>query len=203
MKPTKPKTCKAAGCENVFTPFNSLQAWCSPICGARLALEKIEKKKTRERMAAKKKRRSDNAKCKRDFLENDPKHVKKQAKAYCHRWIRWRDHGTGICFACRSPMDHLPARAIHAMHFRSSGQNSAIRYNEDNLRLGCYRCNTKNGGNLIEYERHLVTDLGREKVEWLKAQNKVKKWTIEELREVRDDYKERLKALDIPLPSIV
>lgn len=99
-------------------------------------------------------------------------------------------------------MTHLPARAIHAMHFRSSGQNSAIRYHEDNLRLGCYSCNSKNGGNLLEYERHLIADIGVERVEWLKSQNKVKKWTIEELRVVRDDYAGRLKALDIKLPSL-
>ena len=107
-----------------------------------------------------------------------------------------------VCIACQKPMSHLPQHAIHASHFRPSGMNSAIRFEPDNIHLCDSGCNKDKSGNLTEYEVHLIRKIGKERVEWLKTQNHVKKWTIEELRDIRDDFGARLKALDIALPRV-
>ena len=196
-KPPKLKKCKASGCENKFTPFSSMEQWCSSACGYALSQEKLAKKEKSEKLANKKKRIA----AKRAFNEKDKKFVEKRAKAYLHRWIKWRDQGLPCC-ACGNDMSHLPSRAVQASHYRPSGMNSAIRYDEINIHLGCSKCNLQMSGNLTEYRIRLIDKIGIEKVEWLESQNQVCKWSIDDLRLIRDDYAARLKALDIPLPSI-
>jgi len=196
LKPRK-RTCSAPGCVERFTPFTSFTKWCSPECGVSVALANVAKIKAKELT----KTRSENHKSKREFLENDKRHVGKQARAYLHRWVKWRDRGLPCC-ACGNSMDHLPESARHASHYRPAGMNAAIKYDGINVHMCCSRCNSQLSGNPVEYRVRLIDKIGAEKVEWLDNQNHVKRWTIEELRDIRDDYKTRLKALDIKLPRV-
>jgi hypothetical protein len=180
-----------------FTPFTSFTKWCSPACGVSVALANVAKIKAKELT----KTRSANHKSKREFLEGDKRHVGKQARAYFHRWVKWRDRGLPCC-ACGKSMSGLPEWDKHASHYRPSKMNSAIRYHEDNINLGCSHCNRHRAGNESEYRVRLVEKIGIERVEWLDVQRHVKKWEIEELRDIRDDYKARLKSLDIKLPRV-
>ena len=192
----KSRKCKAAGCDNEFIPFSSLESWCSPACGYALSQEKLARKERAAANKAKAERRA----AKRAFRENDAKHVRKGAVAYFHKWIRHRDWDRGLpCVACNEP---LAGKKIDASHFRPSGSKSAVRFHEDNVNAGCAQCNTFRAGNLIEYRVNLINRIGVDRVEWLEGQNQVKTWTIDELREIRDDYGGRLKAMGIKLPSI-
>ena len=201
-KPLKPIGSKLPECEVCKVKFHRERPF-QVVCSVKCSIEKakqVGRAKELEQKKADRKRRSENHKAKRVFLENDKRHVGKQAKAYCHRWIKWRDRGLP-CIACGESMDHLSEHAKHASHYRPSGMNSAIRYHVDNINLGCSRCNEHLSGNPQEYRKRLVAKIGIERVEWLEAQNHVYKWTIEELREVRDHFKRELKALKIKLPS--
>jgi len=180
-----------------FTPFTSFTKWCSPACGVSVALANVAKTKAKELT----KTRSEKHKSKREFLENDKRHVGKQARAYFHRWVKWRDRDKPCC-ACGKDMSHLPSKAVHASHYRPAGMNGAIKFHENNVHLGCSRCNSQLSGNLVEYRKRLIDRFGLEPIEWLEAQNHVKRWTIEELRDIRDDYNARLKSLDIKLPRV-
>lgn len=190
----KQRKCKASGCQNTFMPFNSLEQWCSPACGFALAQDKLAAAKRKEALKTKRKRNA----AKKAFREKDIKHVRKGAVAYLHKWIRWRDRDLP-CIACNKSM---AGKAIHASHYRPSGQNSAVRFHEDNIHAGCAQCNTHKSGNLTEYRSNLLTRIGHERVEWLESQTHVKRWTIDELKAIRQEYADRLRALDIKLPTI-
>jgi hypothetical protein len=56
-------------------------------------------------------------------------------------------------------------------------------------------CNTHKSGNLTEYRIRLAEKLGDEVVEWLDANHEVKRWTIEELKEVVRYYKEKIASI--------
>lgn len=188
------KTCKARGCNNKFVPFNSMQAWCSPACGYVISQEKLARKREKERIS----RKRENAMAKRLFLENDKKHVRKGAVAYLHKWILWRDRGLD-CIACGKS---LSGKKVNASHYMPAGMNSAVKFHEDNIHAGCVQCNMCKSGNLVPYRINLLKRIGSDRVEWLESQRQVKKWTIEELREIRQEYGDRLRKLDIKLPSV-
>jgi hypothetical protein len=48
---------------------------------------------------------------------------------------------------------------------------------------------------LIEYRIRLVKRKGLAEVEWLESQNGIVRYTIDDLRGIRDDYRARLKAM--------
>lgn len=135
--------------------------------------------------------------------KSDKKYVKKQVKAFLHRWIKWRDRGLP-CIACNKSMANLTEWEKHASHYRSDGGHSALRYDEDNIHLGCESCNTKNSGNLTNYRINLVHKIGTDRVNRLESEEakKVTRRTLQELEALRDDYKARLKTLKIKLPAI-
>jgi hypothetical protein len=72
---------------------------------------------------------------------------------------------------------------------------SALRFNPRNIHSSCAQCNTHLSGNLIEYRKRLVERFGPEEVEWLESQNSIVRYTIDELKAIRDEYKQKLKAL--------
>ena len=83
----------------------------------------------------------------------------------------------------------------HASHYRPSGINSALRYDERNIHKACSVCNTHKSGNLTEYRIRLAEKLGDEVVEWLDNNHEVKRWTIPELQEVVKYYKEKIASI--------
>lgn len=186
----KQKPAKCRVCKQEYVRQRIGQKVCSIKCSIAQAADKVTKDTKKANIAAK-----------REFYANDKKYVEKRARSYFHRWIKWRDRDLPCC-ACGRSMNDLPSRAIHACHYRPSGQNSAIRYHEWNVNLGCSQCNTNKSGNITEYRILLVEKIGVEAVEWLESQNHVYRWTIEELREVRDEYANRLKSLGIQLPTV-
>jgi hypothetical protein len=50
-------------------------------------------------------------------------------------------------------------------------------------------------GNLSNYRKRLIKRIGIETVEWLDANHEVKRWTIEELKEVVRYYKSKIASI--------
>ena len=57
------------------------------------------------------------------------------------------------------------------------------------------QCNRHGAGRAVDYRIGLIARIGLEAVEALEADNTARKWTIEDLRGIRDLYREKLKAL--------
>ena len=85
---------------------------------------------------------------------------------------------------------------MQAGHYKP-GTHSTTRYDLNNIHGQCSQCNEKKSGNLTEYRIRLVKRIGLDKVEWLESAeaNKVRKWTIEQLKLELDKFKQLNKDL--------
>ena len=162
-------------CTAQFEPRRPLQAVCSPICAVRhvRADRKAKRAETKARREA--------AKPRSKWLA--------EAQAAFNAWIRARDAGKG-CISCGTHNGKA-----NAGHYLSTGARPELRFNEANVALQCERCNTYLHGNLIAYRINLIERIGSGVVDWLEGPHQPAKWTIDELRAIRDDYRRRLKEM--------
>jgi hypothetical protein len=115
----------------------------------------------------------------------------KETQTIFNKYIRLRDMGL-VCISCQQKINGVK----HASHYLSSGGHSAVRFHEDNVWVSCYKCNVMLSGNQIEYRKSLIKKIGVKRVEWLEEHgNHVKKWTIEELKELIKEYKTKVRQL--------
>jgi len=152
------------------------------------ANEKVDRdrKKATEKLIADTKRK--NAKQKRDFYDNDLKTRKAAAKKACHLYIRTRDKGEA-CICCGRPL----GKNFDAGHFLESGNNSFLRYHEDNIHAQSVYCNQYKGGNSDDYEGRLRKKIGDERVDWLlDNKNKIVKRTAQDYKEIENYFKSKI-----------
>ena len=116
----------------------------------------------------------------------------KEAQAVFNKYIRMRDEGKP-CISC----SRHHGGQYHAGHFRSIGAAPELRFNEYNCHRQCQPCNTHLSGNLLAYRRELVAKIGIEKVEWLEGPHEAKKYTIEEIIEIKKHYQQKIKELEL------
>lgn len=86
--------------------------------------------------------------------------LKKKLWEECKRIIRQRygnKDGTFTCYTCGAHLD-TPSKAQTGHFIPSSVCSAAMRYDLDNLRVQCYRCNINLSGNWIEYEARLLRE---------------------------------------------
>lgn len=173
---------KCATCSEPFTPQRMGQIACSPRC----AYQTVERKKAT-------KYKLETARRRKEMLDNDKGHWEKNARIACHMYIRARDRELG-CISCG--VNKLSVQYA-AGHYRPSGVNSALRFDERNIHKQCNRfCNMGLSGNLIEYRKGLIKKLGADVVEWLDNNHETKRWTIDELKEIESHYRKKLKELN-------
>lgn len=183
MKPVKPKRCKS--CRESFTPFRPLQVACSNGCAISLATEKREKEERKQAQVARKEHREakERIKSRGEWLRD--------AQIAYNGWIRARDDGKP-CVSCGSFTGKK-----NAGHYRSVGSAPELRFEPLNCHLQCEKCNSYLSGNLINYRIELIKRVGLDKVEWLEGHHEPKKYTIPELKAIRDEYRLKLKELKL------
>jgi len=114
----------------------------------------------------------------------------KEAQTIFNKYVRLRDQGLP-CISC-----NLPPKKKNAGHYYSSGGHSNIRFDEDNVHLQCEACNTFLSGNLLNYQIGIQKKIGAQKLLELQERAHVtKKWTIDELKEIIETYKTKVKEL--------
>jgi hypothetical protein len=180
LKPTKPKTCPV--CERGFIPLRALQSVCGPVCaGKKVRADKAKaKRELRERKAA--------IKTIPDLL--------KEAQREFNAFIRARDRAAGhVCISCGRVLD-WSGNGTDAGHYRSVGSAPHLRFHEDNCHAQCKHCNQWRAGNAVDYRIGLIQRIGLEAVEALEADNRVHKWTKDELIAIRDTYRQKRKELE-------
>lgn len=113
----------------------------------------------------------------------------KLAQMTFNKWIRHRDKGMN-CISCDKPIKGV----THASHYFSSGGHSNVRFHEDNVHSGCYKCNVELSGNLLNYQIGIEKRIGGERLIALHERaHVVKKWTIDECKQIIETYKSKLK----------
>jgi hypothetical protein len=110
-------------------------------------------------------------------------------------YIRQRDSidGYSSCFTCGVSK---PWKEMDAGHFVPK-TSKAIQYDERNIHSQCPRCNRYMSGNIHAYFINMEQRYGRETVdELLSFRGQTKKWTDEEIEELTEYYKNKLKSID-------
>jgi len=106
-------------------------------------------------------------------------------------WIRLRDKDLQ-CISCDTPMINRKGDASH--YYPTTYQ--FLRFNEDNVHLGCVTCNQYKHGNLQEYLPRIEKKIGVDKLQWLHAhRHDVLKISIPEIQEKIKYYKQLIKTL--------
>lgn len=173
---------KCVVCRAPFEPRSMTHKACGPECSiAHVAAEKARKdRKERQEGLAKLKRRA-------DYL--------KEAQTAFNAWIRCRDRLAGYpCISSGRPLD-WSGNAVDAGHYRSTGSAPHLRFNEDNCHAQSKHDNQYLAGNAVDYRIQLVKRIGLERVEALESDDTPRKWTIEQLQEIKSHYREKLKTL--------
>jgi len=181
MKPFEPKARHCEVCQTLYTPQRMGQVVCRPAC----AMKKVRQAKVEER--AKIKTRKQAAKTLPMLI--------REAQVAFNAYIRERDRLAGhVCISSGRPLDWT-GNAVDAGHYRSTGAAPHLRFNEDNCHAQSKQENRFLAGNAIDYRVGLIARIGLARVEALEADNTVKKWTRDELIEIRDTYRKKLKEM--------
>lgn len=169
-------TKKCFNCKEQFQPFNTLQKFCLK---NECIKEMIQIQKLKD-WNKKKKKLVEELKTVNDYL--------KIAQQVFNKYIRQRDTGLN-CISCNKP-----CKKENAGHYYSQGGHSNVRFNEDNVHLQCEHCNTYLSGNLLNYQIEIKERIGAERLMNLQAiAHDVKKWSKDELKELIQVYKQKLK----------
>lgn len=154
---------------------------CSWQCALKQAKQDREKKEARERRAI--------LKAKKESLKTLSEYLK-DAQAECNSYIRERDKLLP-CISC----GRFHKGQYHAGHYRSVGAAPQLRFNEDNIHGQCAPCNNHKSGNAIEYRINLIKKIGAERVEALERNSTPAKFTIEDAKRIKKEFKEKRKSL--------
>lgn len=120
----------------------------------------------------------------------------KEAQIAFNAWVRARD-AAQPCISCDAPPPDLSQ--LHAGrdagHYRSTGSASHLRFHPDNVHAQCVKCNQWGAGRAVDYRIRLIPRIGLARVEALETDNKARKFTADELREIRDTHRAKAKEL--------
>lgn len=177
------KRCKA--CQEMFTPVRDFQSVCGAIaCALAVVSDNREKARKaiselgRQELRAARER----IKPKGDYM--------REAQAAFNAWIRERDR----LLPCISCGRHHHGK-YDAGHYRTVGSNPALRFEPLNCHKQCVPCNQHKSGNIVEYRLNLVQRIGAEVVAWLEGPHEPKKYTIEDLQQIKAKYRAMTREL--------
>ena len=182
MAELKRRKCKA--CKTPFTPARSTQVACGIDCAMQLAHERKVKLAECDRLdtVRKDRARKERLKSRRDW--------EKEAQAAFNAWVRLRD-ADKPCISCGRRHEGQ----YHAGHYLSVGARPELRYEPLNVWKQCAPCNTHLSGNAVLFRQALVREIGAEKVEWLEGPHPARKYTADELKAIRDEYRAKAREL--------
>lgn len=100
---------------------------------------------------------------------------------------------TITCYTCEREMSFRNAQAGHAI----GGRTNSVLFDEDIVRPQCYRCNVALGGNYPIFVTKLIEENG---LKWwenkLRNSNKTKRFTVNELEKMIEEYTKKIKELE-------
>ena len=183
-KQPKPKTCRNATCSVKFVPQRLGQAVCSPACA--LATKDVNQQKARKSLAQVERR---DIKVRKDKLKSRADHMREVQAAF-NEWVRLRDADLP-CVSCGR---HHEGQ-YHSGHYRTVGGNPELRFEPLNAWKQCAPCNNHKSGDIVNYRIELVKRIGVEKVDWLEGPHEPKRYTVEDLKAIKADYRAKSREL--------
>lgn len=117
-----------------------------------------------------------------------------EAQIAFNSFVRERDKDKG-CFVCGRSFTSEIGRRLQAGHVRSRGAAGHLRFNEDNCLGECEGCNGPHGAKPHQIKAGAIARIGQDKWEALEADNSTHKWSREELIQIKETYRRKLKEL--------
>ena len=182
MSASRMKTCRV--CRQPFEPRLPMQVVCGIDCARSLAISVRGKA---EKQAATKQRKADRERKEKLKSRAD---LAREAQTVFNQWVRLRD-ADKPCISCGR---HHEGQ-YHAGHYLSVGARPELRYEPLNVWKQCSPCNTYLSGNAVRFRQALVREIGQDKVDWLEGPHPAKKYTADELKAIRDEYRAKLRDL--------
>lgn len=192
---TSRRKCKAPGCGAWFHPAYSNIYWC---CSEhRHQVIAIEREKQRSRV-----KRCAEKKAKREELRKQSPEPISITKPLSH-WLELTERAVNVlcrelalfngegCISCGTHRAHV----WHAGHYRTVAAAGHLRFTRININLQCDDCNINKSGNIKAYRIGLVAKIGETAVQQLENDNRIYRWTVEELEEIRHAAYAELREL--------
>lgn len=130
----------------------------------------------------------------KEALKRIPDHIK-EAQHVFNAFIRARD-SSQPCICCGQPLTlEAVGGGFDCGHYRSTGSASHLRFHEDNAHGQRKVCNRHGAGRAVDYRIGLIQRIGLARVEALESDNQVHKWTADELRAIKAEYRAKLNEL--------
>lgn len=171
---------KCKNCKQPFEPIRFLQKYCLKEECVRVW---VESEKTKQWKRKKKQMKNDLLTI-QDYI--------KLAQQTFNKYINLRDKKLP-CISCGKPI----TGRVNASHYFNANNHWNVRFNEFNVHSSCITCNQYLSGNLIEYRKGLINKIGEEQLTLLELEaNKTRKFTIEELKEIINTYKKKIKQYE-------
>lgn len=177
---------RCAHCKAKLEPGQRIHPEC--IDGFAEAEEAKAKRKAEKqaRMAARVERAE--TRKRKEAIKTIPQLIK-EAQVEFNKFIRLRD-ADKPCICCGQPLTAGEVGGLFDCgHYRSVGSASHLRFNELNAHGQRKQCNRWGAGRAVDYRIGLIDRIGLEAVEALESDNRVRKWTREELIQIRDHYR--------------
>lgn len=201
----KPKPCKGTGLalgwgcgkKTLYRTYGLGKMCCYPDWllnseNGKIVLEKARIKAKKDVEKSNKKKEKQKFKKIKESLKTLSDY-KKEARLVFQKWIRERDKNKP-CISCSSNTSNL----WDGGHYLKAELYSGLIFNEDNVHKQCRKCNRFLGGNELNYRKGLIERYGVKFVEDLESiadENRVKKYTKEELIEIKKKYQTKLKNI--------
>jgi hypothetical protein len=162
---------------------------CSPICAQAVAATK----RAKDEKAAKTVERKEDA-VKREKLKTRSDHMKAAQVAF-NAFVRARDMDKP-CICCGKPLQtNAVGGGFDCGHYRSVGSAPHLRFHEDNAHGQTKQCNRYGAGRAVDYRIGLIARIGLDAVEVLEADQSMRKYTIDELKEIKSYYRTLTREL--------
>ena len=162
------------------TPYQRA-GYCDGEHMARYGLEKARAQQERQRRKSQREAK--------DRIKTKSEHAK-EAQAAFNAWVRARDE-VDACISCGR---HHKGQ-YHAGHYRTVGACPELRFEPLNAHKQCAPCNNHLSGNLVEYRIRLARKIGQDSLDWLEGPHEPKRYTIEDLKAIKAEYRRKLREL--------
>lgn len=191
MKGARTRKCSAKGCFGRYVPnaADPRVTWCSDDCAVTVALAAVAKRK-----AARAKAERANIAERKENIKGLREHIADAQTAF-NAYIRERDKDLP-CICCdRQPDEYSRGGLWDAGHYRSRGSAPHLRFDERNCHKQLKHCNRYASGRAADYRIGLIKRIGLEAVEALECDQAARKWTVEELQQIKATYRAKLAEL--------
>lgn len=194
LKSSGPRRKRCPECRVMYAPARESQAVCGEIACAIAHAQSEKGQETARKSLAQVERRE--IKVRKEKLKSRADHLR-EAQAAVNEYVRLRDAQLP-CISCDSqPNDHdlMTGSRWDAGHYRSVGACPELRFEPLNIHRQCVKCNRNLSGNAVEYRIRLVLRIGADKVAWLEGPHQARKYTVEEIKAIKAEYRAKTREL--------